>query len=125
MVIFSTAGGIKVNQFDRDNGNPNTKLEGFGLISAVSFGNMGFASTNCGKNFIYWNETESTELGFRCQGSTQITQVMSVGIIQYQDESNLAGLNQTFHSCYADPEGDTGTNAYDLIQYFPTETFSE
>ena len=50
------------------------------VYARVSFGNLGFAGTVCGKNVVAW-DSASTSLFFQCQGTTAITAVKSSGLL--------------------------------------------
>ena len=49
------------------------------LYTRLSFGNMGQSSSNCGKNFINWDESQ-TRLHFQCECSTRISSIIAIGV---------------------------------------------
>ena len=68
MVLYWTVGGY---------GNISKDVD---LYAQTSFGNMGFSKAICRKELINW-EDEAVEMEFRCEKTTEITDVLDVGVL--------------------------------------------
>lgn len=69
MVVFRSFGGV-------------VNFKGFAWTANWSFGSLGFAQNLCSKAMLDWNESTIT-MNFKCEAHTQITEVLSSGIVSY------------------------------------------
>ena len=74
-------------------------------FARISFGNIGFAGTVCGKNIITWDSSK-TNLYFQCEGTTQITDVVSSGLITPQviGSDSYSVVDNAMTNCYQTKE---------------------
>ena len=89
MLVFRSFGGV-------------VDFKGYSIITNWSFGSFGYPKALCSKNLINWSDSsqDSIELNFKCQANTQITEVLSTGIVSYSSSDDYAGLVDVFSSCY-------------------------
>ena len=78
-------------------------FEGFNeqasLYAQMSFGDMGYSSNYCGKNFIKWDEIHNTKITLKCQGTTKIRRVIDLGIFDVMQSGEEASLKE-FRRCF-------------------------
>ena len=67
----------------------------------LSFGNMGFSGTSCVKMPIDWVADTSVTLSIGCEKTTQITEVVSSGMML---DYAWGGWADAVHDCYIDPK---------------------
>ena len=72
-------------------------LDGYTMTSRWSFGNIGFPSNLCSKAPLMFTSTaessdKSTSMVFSCQGHTEITKVLSSGVVGYSSSDDYVGL---------------------------------
>ena len=63
---------------------------------------------------------EPIVLNFECYGNTRITEVLSSGIVSYQNATDYTGLVEVFAKCYYDPNGYDEEYFY-YMDYFDKE----
>ena len=100
-------------------------LEGFKSINPTanwSFGSIGYPSYMCRKNFIDW-EKEKINLSFRCEGHTEITEVLSSGVVSYENVDDYPGLVNVFGKCYYGEPGDEKYMPYS--KYVDTDSLNK
>lgn len=78
------------------------------LYQTLSFGNMGYTSNYCGRNFIDWSQS-STKVNLQCQGTTRIRSMIDTGIVDVNANPEGNTMSE-FNRCYY-PE------PIDLTQY--------
>jgi len=96
-------------------------FQGFNPTVDWSFGSMGFPQNFCRKNFIDWSQT-TIDFNFQCQGQTEISSVLSSGIVSYASETDYPGLVNVFGKCYYDPS-EYDANLFPYMKYFDTTAF--
>ena len=84
-------------------------LEGYTMTSRWSFGNIGYPSNLCSKAPLMLTSAsessdESTSMVFSCQGHTEITKVLSSGVVGYSSSDDYVGLTEVFGTCFYDSE---------------------
>ena len=92
-------------------------------VANWSFGGMGYPTYLCRRNLIDWSE-QTIDLNFHCQGRTEITEVLSSGVMSYEDSEDYPGLSIVFGQCYYDPEG-YSARYFKYMQYFDSEAFNQ
>ena len=98
------------------------------FYTKFSFGMIGFPGNTCGKSIIYFDpdvpyESQSTQLKFQCQQTTQIEAILSVGVIKTDhryDDYDISTLNQ----CYL-KDGIEDFETYPEMEYFNTTSFKQ
>ena len=105
IVIFKPFQGLE--DFD------NIKLSAKWTISEI-----GMPKNLCSKNYINW-EKSTVDFHFKCEGNTQIDEVISSGVISFQNTTDYAGIVEVFGKCYYNPD----PTAYDADQFFLMEYF--
>ena len=91
------------------------------LTADVSFGNMGFSGPICSKMPVDWNNDDSVIMSFGCQQTTEITEVLSSGMML--DLGFPGGKQDAVHDCYIDPDNPTLMESFEMSQ-FRTENFN-
>lgn len=74
----------------------------FGSLAKLSFGSVGFATSECSKAVIDW-DSESTNFFFECAHDFGMSSVFSSGLVSYTSVEDYAGLVLVYASCYYDP----------------------
>ena len=100
-------------------------LDSFQSLAATvnwSFGSMGFAQNLCSKAMLNWG-SPGLELNFRCEGHTQISSVLSSGIVSYSSAEDYQGLTEVFAKCYYDAEM-SDASYFPYMQYFNADVFN-
>ena len=88
------------------------------IFAKYSFGNMGFSGSICGMNVVFW-DSPTSNLDYQCQGTTQITSVISSGIML--DSDLPFGTDpDVLHRCYMD---DDQVKKSPLMPYFDKTAF--
>ena len=79
----------------------------------------------CQKAFINWDQADAggdIQMKFTCQKHTQVTKVLSSGIVSYQNEDDYDGLVEVFGKCYY-KESDPDADLYPYMKYFDKVQF--
>ena len=82
MMIFRTFGGL--DNFDDTSS-----------VTKWTLGFIGQPKNLCAKNFIDWSK-DTVNLNFKCEGNTEISDVLSSGVISFDDAEDYAGLVEVF-----------------------------
>ena len=99
-------------------------LDDFSNISSVAkwtIGSIGSPKNICAKNFIDWKQN-TIDLHFKCEGNTEITDVLSSGVISFDNATDSDGLTEVFGKCFYDPEG-ADAEIFSLMPYFDRISF--
>ena len=75
---------------------------------------MGFSGTTCVKMPIDWINDKSVTLSIGCQKTTQITDVVSSGMML---DYAWGGWVDAVHDCYIDPKNDKHSAMYEMKQF--------
>ena len=83
---------------------------------------MGFSQNLCSKSMLDWSQS-SIEFNFKCEGHTEITEILSSGIVSYDSAEDYQGLTEVFAKCYYEPTM-TDAKYFPYMQYFNADQFN-
>ena len=80
-------------------------MDNMTTYARISFGNMGFSGTDCAKNLVNWEGTE-TNLYLQCQGTTTITDVHGGVGMDHDNIITMCYINKEEHDKEHEDEED-------------------
>ena len=76
----------------------------------------------CSKTFLDWQDPTSLNMVFECNGQTQISGILSAGIMSYSATNDYARLTNMVAKCFYDPDG-SDADLFTLMPYFDRAAF--
>ena len=98
--------------------------EGISRMANYSFGSLGFPDNLCSKTYLNWDKSDGVSMVFTCQQHTQISKVLSSGIISYDSADDYPGLVEVFAKCYYDPTH-YDVELFPYMKYFDEQKFNK